>query len=208
MVLRLEISCVVRGRGPERLEDPDPTPDAAHSPAGPSLWLVPGAQGYTQAADSVLSVTHKVPPPRPPAKQVGTWPDRGAGGVEGRNQLPAPSSKARRARTATTTARQEGARCTGRPELRGPTARQGAAPRPSPGAPGGFPRSVPRAPADRSGRFQPPPVPRPTAWVSGETEGRADLGGQGRRGLGDRNKGLEAYFGGKTCESMGGGGRP
>lgn len=124
---------------------------------------------------------------------------------EGRNQLPAPSSKARRARTATTTARQEGARCTGRPELRGPTARQGAAPRPSPGAPGGFPRSVPRAPADRSGRFQPPPVPRPTAWVSGETEGRADLGGQGRRGLGDRNKGLEAYFGGKTCETMGGG---
>lgn len=43
LVLRLEISCVVRGRGLERLEDPDPTPDAAHSPTGPSLWLVPGA---------------------------------------------------------------------------------------------------------------------------------------------------------------------
>lgn len=71
------------------------------------------------------------------------------------------------------------------PGTAGPTARQGAAARPPPDAPGGFPRSAPRSPADRSGRFQPPPAPRLTARASGETDGgRAHLVGGQREGRG------------------------
>lgn len=89
-----------------------------------------------------------------------------------------------------TTARREGARCSGRlaPGTAGPTARQGAAARPPPDAPGGFPRSAPRSPADRSGRFQPQPAPRLTARALGETDrGRAHLvgGRRERRGCGE-----------------------
>lgn len=61
--------------------------------------------------------------------------------------------------------------------------RQGVAARSPPGAPGGFPRSVPRAPADWSGWFSAARAPPNRLGFTGDRWGR-ESGGGGEHGLG------------------------